>query len=136
MQIHELKSDKKKKKKRVGRGGKRGTYSGRGVKGQKARAGTRKNEPIIRKFIKQFHKLSGYKRKSRNSWSRVVSLTKINDNFKERDIVSPKTLCQKGIIKKKSGRYPKIKILDGELNKKLKFQNCSFSASAKKKINK
>ncbi|MEK7341913.1 MAG: uL15 family ribosomal protein, partial [Candidatus Binatota bacterium] len=31
----------KKKRKRVGRGGKRGTYSGRGSKGQKSRAGAR-----------------------------------------------------------------------------------------------
>lgn len=44
MQLHELKpKHKAKKKKRVGRGGKRGTFSGRGVKGQKARAG--RNRP-------------------------------------------------------------------------------------------
>ena len=39
MQIHELKPNHKRKTgKRIGRGGKRGTYSGRGVKGQKSRA--------------------------------------------------------------------------------------------------
>lgn len=40
MQIHQLNpKQKKKNKKRIGRGGKRGTYCGRGVKGQKSRAG-------------------------------------------------------------------------------------------------
>lgn len=44
MQIHELQpKNKRKAKKRVGRGGKRGTFSGRGVKGQKSRAGTGKS---------------------------------------------------------------------------------------------
>ena len=40
MQIHELKPDHPRKhRKRVGRGGKRGTFSGKGTKGQKSRAG-------------------------------------------------------------------------------------------------
>lgn len=40
MQLHQLKIKKKNKsKKRVGRGGKRGTYCGKGIKGQKCRAG-------------------------------------------------------------------------------------------------
>ena len=39
MQIHQLKLKKRKKRKTIGRGGKRGTYSGRGNKGQKARSG-------------------------------------------------------------------------------------------------
>ena len=38
MQLHQLKPiHKKKKPKTRGRGGKRGTYSGRGMKGQKSR---------------------------------------------------------------------------------------------------
>lgn len=40
MQLHELKPiHPRKRRKRVGRGGKRGTFSGRGTKGQKSRAG-------------------------------------------------------------------------------------------------
>jgi len=36
MQLHQLKPNhKKKSRKRVGRGGKKGTYSGKGMKGQK-----------------------------------------------------------------------------------------------------
>jgi len=45
MQLYQLKpTHQKKKPKRVGRGGKKGTYSGRGIKGQKSRAG-RKPRP-------------------------------------------------------------------------------------------
>ena len=61
MQLHDLKpNNKSKEKKRVGRGGKKGTYSGKGMKGQKSRAG-RKLEPPIRGLIKRYHKLRGYK---------------------------------------------------------------------------
>ena len=61
MQLHDLKPNyKSKEKKRVGRGGKKGTYSGKGMKGQKSRAG-RKLEPPVRGLIKRYHKLRGYK---------------------------------------------------------------------------
>lgn len=66
MQLHELRPKHKiKKGKRIGRGGKRGTYSGRGMKGQKSRAGTR-FEPIIRGLIKRYPKLRGYRFKTKN----------------------------------------------------------------------
>lgn len=66
MQLHELKPNHKlKKTKRVGRGGKRGTYSGHGIKGQKSRAG-RKMQPIIRNIIKRYPKLRGHKFKSKS----------------------------------------------------------------------
>lgn len=65
MQLHELKPiHKRKKAKRVGRGGKRGTYSGRGQKGQRARAG-RKMKPVVREIIKRYPKLRGYKLKAK-----------------------------------------------------------------------
>jgi large subunit ribosomal protein L15 len=60
MQLHEIKGLKNKEKKRVGRGGKRGTYCGRGIKGQKARAGA-KIRPALRDFIKKIPKLRGYR---------------------------------------------------------------------------
>ena len=51
MQFHNLKRvHKVKRKKRVGRGGKKGDYSGRGIKGQKSRAGA-KFKPLIRELI-------------------------------------------------------------------------------------
>lgn len=61
MQLHQLRPiHKKKPRKRVGRGGKRGTYSGRGVKGQKSRSGARL-QPVIRELIKRYPKLRGYR---------------------------------------------------------------------------
>lgn len=64
MQLHELKPiHKLKKRKRIGRGGKRGTYCGKGIKGQASRAGKRL-EPIVRSLIKRYPKLRGYRFKS------------------------------------------------------------------------
>jgi len=59
MQFHSLKRKTPNKKARsVGRGGKRGKTSGRGTKGQNARAG-RKKRPELRDFIKRIPKLRG-----------------------------------------------------------------------------
>ncbi|MEX2054314.1 MAG: hypothetical protein WD883_02130 [Candidatus Colwellbacteria bacterium] len=59
MQLHELQpTHKNKTKKRIGRGGKRGTFSGKGVKGQKSRAG-RKLRPGTRDLMQQTPKLRG-----------------------------------------------------------------------------
>ena len=59
MQLHTLQAThKSKSKKRVGRGGKRGTYSGKGVKGQSSRAG-HKIRPGTRDLIQQIPKLRG-----------------------------------------------------------------------------
>jgi large subunit ribosomal protein L15 len=59
MQLNTLKRNHpNKKSKQVGRGGTRGKTSGRGTKGQNARAG-RKKRPELRDFIKRFPKLRG-----------------------------------------------------------------------------
>jgi ribosomal protein L15 len=59
MQFHSLKRKTPNKKSRqVGRGGTRGKTSGRGTKGQNARAG-RKKRPELRDFIKRVPKLRG-----------------------------------------------------------------------------
>jgi len=58
MQLHEI-SHPNKSAKRIGRGGKRGTTSGRGQKGQKSRAG-HKIRPAIRDFIQRLPKLRGF----------------------------------------------------------------------------
>jgi large subunit ribosomal protein L15 len=59
MQLHEIKPiHKLKKKKRIGRGGKRGTYCGKGIKGQTSRAGAR-IRPEIRDLIKKIPKKRG-----------------------------------------------------------------------------
>ena len=61
MQIHNLKRQHKNKKDRmVGRGGKHAKTSGRGGKGQTARAGN-KRRPELRDIIKKLPKNRGYK---------------------------------------------------------------------------
>ena len=67
MQFHTLKRKTKNKKgKTVGRGGTRGKTSGRGTKGQNARAG-RKKRPELRDFIKRVPKLRGRGKNSNKS---------------------------------------------------------------------
>lgn len=61
MQIHNLKRKTKNKKDRiVGRGGKHAKTSGRGGKGQTARAGN-KRRPELRDIIKKLPKKRGYR---------------------------------------------------------------------------
>jgi ribosomal protein L15 len=65
MQIHNLKRLHKNKKDRlVGRGGKHAKTSGRGGKGQTARAGN-KRRPELRDIIKKLPKNRGYSFKSK-----------------------------------------------------------------------
>jgi len=63
MQIHTLRpAHSRRTEKRIGRGGKRGTYSGRGQKGQKARAG-HNIRPGLRDVLIRTPKLRGYANK-------------------------------------------------------------------------
>lgn len=141
MQLHQLKpTHKPKKPKRVGRGGKRGHYSGRGIKGQKARAGA-KFKPIVREFLKRYPKLRGHKRKSiiRNQKSKttILNLETLEKKFNKGDKITPQILLEKKIINKIKGRIPKVKLLGkGELTKELTIEKCFFSKSAKEKIEK
>jgi len=135
MQIHELKPKKKlKKKKRIGRGGKRGTFSGRGVKGQKARAGGTPR-PVLRDIVKKIPKKRGYRFKPIHPKPEVVNLRELDRNFKSGEKVNPRTLLKKGLIKRVKGRPPKVKILGhGKLTKKLIIENCKLSKSAEKAL--
>lgn len=135
MQLHQIKpSYKPRSRKRVGRGGKRGTYSGRGIKGQKARAGA-KIRPEIRDFIKKIPKKRGYRFKAIKPKPEIVNLKDLEKYFNEGDLVSPETLLEKGLISRIKGRTPEVKILGaGELKKKLKIENCKMSKSAEKTL--
>jgi len=136
MQIQELKPTKKRKKrKRIGRGGKRGTCCGRGVKGQKARAG-RKRKPIVREILKKYPKKRGYRFSAKKNY-RILNLREIERSFNEGEKVFPEILVEKKLVRKISGRIPKVKILGkGKITKALIFENLSFSQSAKEKIEK
>lgn len=133
MQIHELKTKYKiKKKKRVGRGGKRGTTSGKGQKGQKSRSGHR-IRPAERDIISKLPKLRGVKNRSKSAPAteiNVGALGKIAIGGK----VDKKILLEKGIIKKFSEG---VKVLsNGEVNSAITLEGIPVSAGAKAKIEK
>jgi len=137
MQSFELKpKHKSRAKKRVGRGGAHGTYSGRGMKGQKSRAG-RKLVPIIRELIKKYPKLRGYRTFRLDKFTAVINVQNLEKISKDGEVISPENLLKKGIVSKIKGRTPKIKILGtGKLTKKLVVENCKVSKSAEESIKK
>lgn len=136
MQVHEVKPSKKQRvAKRVGRGGKRGTYSGRGMKGQKSRAGFRR-QPRVREILKKYPKMRGYRRSGRKK-AIAVSLGMLEKSFAEGETVNPGVLAQKKIVRNVKGRAFAVKILgDGKITKALTIKNCTVSQSAKEKIEK
>src|SRR3989338_5243251 len=139
---------KRKKAKRVGRGGKRGTFSGKGTKGQKSRAGAGV-KPGFRgadnRLWQLFPKQRGASKKPgsnrpykkhryyqlRHDKAAVVNVDVFNQ-FMEGEKVNPSLLVSRGIIL--SGQKT-VKVLgSGTLKKKLEFEGFVFSASAKDKI--
>jgi len=135
MQLHQISKNKSNKiSKRVGRGGKRGTFSGRGVKGQKSRSG-RKLRPEWRDALKSMPKKRGYRFKSLQDKPVILNLEDLNKVFNGGEIITSVILCQKGLISKVGGRLPEVKILgQGQIAKKLSFKGITFSASAKDAI--
>jgi large subunit ribosomal protein L15 len=134
--LHNLRINKasKKKPKRLGRGNAsgHGTYSGRGLKGQKSRSGGKgglkrkglanllRNKPKIGGFRSPYPKMT------------VINLDLLEQNFKAGELVNPGILLAKNLVRKAKDR---IKILgEGKLTKKLTVLAHSFSESAKKAI--
>lgn len=137
MQTHQLKRNTKQKKHtQLGRGGRHGKTSGRGGKGQTARAGN-KRRPAMRDIIKKLPKLRGYKFASIETPNTGVTLAVLESRFSAGDAVTPKTLAEKKVIMTKNGKFPPVKILGtGSLTKKLSVSGCAVSASAKASIEK
>ncbi|MEK7172521.1 MAG: 50S ribosomal protein L15 [Patescibacteria group bacterium] len=137
MQIHDIQpTHQAKKTKRVGRGGKRGTYSGHGIKGQKSRAG-RKMQPSIRELIKRYPKLRGYRFVRFGEGIAEVNIGILDKNFQTNELVTPKILIAKGLVNLSKGKVPVVKILgQGEMTKKLTISDCVASKIAREKIEK
>ncbi len=141
MQLHELKpTAPRKTAKRIGRGGKRGKTSGRGHKGQKARAGN-STRPEMREHIKKLPKLRGHgvNRAKTVNGDRVrpvvVNVSALEAAFDAGATVTPKTMVAAGAVASVRRKAPAVKILgNGELTKKLSVEGCEVSASAKTKI--
>ncbi len=135
MQVNTLKARKLKTKKRVGRGGVNGTYSGKGMKGQKSRSGYSRRatwEGGRTTLIAATKKNRGFK--SRNAKNQIVNLSILEKKFKDGDTVDLTSLIKAKIVKKVSAP---VKILGvGELTKELTIKDVLVSATAKEKITK
>ena len=131
MQLHQIKPwHKPKRRKRIGRGGKRGNSSGFGV----GKPGA--SQPRIREALKKYPKLRGYRFQSQAT-RQVVNLEILEKKFFKGDTINPSVLLKKKIIHKIGGMIPQVKILaTGQLSKAFTFDNCKVSLSAKAKIEK
>ena len=124
------------KRKRVGRGGDRGKYSGRGKEGQRARSGGKSElrpffeggqMPLIRRlpcrgFVNQF-----------KTEYEIIGLRDLESKFDSGESVNRETLKEKRLIKRK--KVLPIKVLStGTLTKQLTVKVDAISKSAKDAI--
>ena len=125
----------KKSRKRVGRGdgSGHGTYSGRGCKGQKSRAGYKMRpgfEGGQLPLIKRLPRKRGFTNIFRIEYN-VVNISRLN-MFESGSEIDPERLVAAGVVK--SLRRP-IKILgEGDINHPLVVKAHKFSTAAKVKI--
>jgi large subunit ribosomal protein L15 len=120
MQIHQLSVPKKKSRKRIGRGGKRGTTAGRGSNGQKSRSGA-SVDPLFEggrsTFLERLKKVRGFK--SIHQKKCVINLALLESTYTSGEVVSLATLIEKKLVPKTAlTRGVKI-VATGELKKKL-----------------
>jgi len=139
MGLHNLNSSTDSKK-RVGRGGKRGKTSGKGMKGQKARAGGTPR-PAYRDVIKKIPKLRGHgvnRARTINPNSRVtqaITIRSINKAYKTGEVVSLQTLLEKGLMDRGVSAVKIIATGDLDASKKLTIDDSVvMTAGAKAKL--
>ena len=126
----------KHKRKRVGRGNAsgHGTYSGRGLKGQKARSG-----PGLRigfeggqlPLIRRMSRKRGFTNIFRVEYAEV-NLRSLASRFPAGSEVTPETLVQVGVIK--NLKKPVKVLSQGDLEGALTVRAHKFSAAARQKI--
>ena len=150
MQVHNVRSAQNRtKRKRVGRGdASRGTYSGKGMKGQKARSGGGVRpgfEGGQNPMIKGLPRLRGFKNPFRTEYQ-VVNVDRLNALPAEINELSPATLESLRIIrlpvsldKDKSKPVPDgeviVKILGfGEISRPISISGVQVSGTARAKI--
>lgn len=128
---------------RVGRGqsSTRGKQSGRGGKGQTARAGA-KIRPALRDIIKKIPKRRGYgKNRGRTVWEAkprplTVTIAQLESKFDAGTEITAAAIIEKGLLKARKGTTPKVKVVGSEASKKLTIVGALASAGAKAAIEK
>lgn len=139
MQLHQFGGNPNKVRRRIGRGGKRGSYSGRGVKGQKSRSG-RRIRPAERDLIQRLPKLRGSFNKPKSDKPKVFNLKDLARHVKTHS-EKGKTFVIDRTFLKEIGLLPmhyrgEVKILGtGEVGAPVKFNGMKLSKSAKMKVN-
>ena len=120
----------KRKSKRLGRGNGsgKGTFSARGLKGQKARSGgkSRNNVRGFKASLQKVPKLRGFN--SIKASKETVTLAQLEKYADEKQIINPAFLTKVGVVSTpKNG----VKIVvRGELKKKLNIEGCLVSKNA------
>ena len=137
MEAHDLKPPKgaKHARKRLGRGNAsgHGTYSSRGLKGQKARSGNKPRrffEGGQTRLMKRLPRRRGFRNPFRVEYS-AVNLKDL-DAFDAKTEVTPELLKEKRILR--SLRKPVKVLATGELTKPLTVHAHKFSMTAKERI--
>lgn len=137
MKLHELAPAEgaKKARKRVGRGNGsgHGTYSGRGLKGQKSRSGGQVNPRFEGGQVPLVLRLP-HKRGFTNIFKEQFHIVNVDglDRFAAGTEVTPETLKESGLIR--DTRLP-VKLLgDGEISKPLTVRVHKWSRSAEEKV--
>ncbi len=119
MQSHEFSGLAKRRMKRIGRGGKRGTTSGRGTKGQGAHG--KKKSPLHEggrsSLIKRLKKVRGFK--SPHAKPYTVTLRMLERSYEDGSEVTLLSLIEKGLVRDDAGKCGVKIVSTGTLSKKL-----------------
>lgn len=139
MQLHNIKKENPNKKARqVGRGGSRGKTSGRGGKGQTARAGN-KRRPQMRDIIKKLPKLRGRGKSAlKVIGGKTQSVTLLEIESLNATLINREVLLKNNLIKRDGGTLPQVKIVGNTaISKKLTIsKGINMSKGAKDIIEK
>jgi large subunit ribosomal protein L15 len=120
-----------KRKKRIARGGKRGTTAGRGQKGQKSRAGHR-IRPAERDIILRIPKRRGFRNRPYKPKAFPVNLKTL---LRFEGVIDKAALERAGIWNPRSGMAPKI-LGSGKITKAVVVKGIKVSKNAKMEIEK
>lgn len=120
MQNHQLSNPLYKSRKRIGRGGKRGTTSGKGSKGQKSRSGA-SVDPLFEggrsTFLERLKKVRGFKSVHRKKFT--VTLNHLDEAFKDGETVTLELLVERRVVPKIAESAGAKIVATGKLSKKL-----------------